>query len=105
MSHERQKPRPHKPEQQALYWCPGYGEWLTLNELAYRKEQRRLTADTREREARSARPSEVRRARAGQPKPPPEPRIALSGLPSATEGHSVRDPLGDFQLLTALYEL
>ena len=59
MSHERQKPRPHKPEQQALYWCPGYGEWLTLNELAYRKEQRRLTADTREREARSARPSEV----------------------------------------------
>jgi hypothetical protein len=43
-----------------MFWCPGYGEWLTLNELAYRKEQRRLTADTREREARSARPSEVR---------------------------------------------
>jgi hypothetical protein len=34
-----------------MFWCPGYGEWLTLNELAYRKEQRRLTADTREREA------------------------------------------------------
>jgi hypothetical protein len=50
MAHERLKPRPIHKEQPVRYWCPRFGEWLTLNELHYRKEQRRLITDTREAE-------------------------------------------------------
>ena len=50
----RQIPRPVQKEQQVLLWCPRYQKWLSINNLAYKEQKRRLTADTRDEEIRSS---------------------------------------------------
>jgi hypothetical protein len=55
---ERQHQRPVNKED-IRYWSPKYQEWLSLDEMTYRKITRALTVDTRDVETCASPASEV----------------------------------------------